>query len=150
MFKHAKKNNIQELLFLWVMWPMGILFPVDVLNTCTCSKKDLHFVLSLNNGLLIHIHCSSILISNFMKDDSNNNNFLNLYYFPNLYLFPLLICIPHVALQSSFYTPAAKSSPIPKFILLLILLAIHWTSISFMNTRRIYFFFIAAFRVLKR
>lgn len=66
------------------MWPMGILFPVDVLNTCTCSKKDLHFVLSLNNGLLIHIHCSSILISNFMKDDSNNNNFLNLYYFPNI------------------------------------------------------------------
>lgn len=50
-------------------------FLVDVLNTC--SKKDLHFVLSSNNGLLIHIHCTSILISNFMKDD-NNDNFLNL------------------------------------------------------------------------
>lgn len=55
-------------------------FLVDVLNTC--SKKDLHFVLSSNNGLLIHIHCTSILISNFMKDDNNDNNdnFLNLLF----------------------------------------------------------------------
>lgn len=55
-------------------------FLVDVLNTC--SKRDLHFVLSSNNGLLIHIHCTSILISNFMKDDNNDNNdnFLNLLF----------------------------------------------------------------------
>lgn len=119
-------------------------FPVDVLNTCS-SKKDLHFVLSSNNGLLIHvhIHCTSILISNFMKDDSNNDNFLNLYYFPNFFFlcwFVFLMLLSDQVLTHQLQN--RLTIPIPKFILLLILLAIHWTSISFMNTCRIYFFFL--------
>lgn len=119
-------------------------FLVDVLNTC--PKKD--FVLSSNNGLLIHIHCTSILISNFMKDD-NNDNFLNLYYFPNFIFLSWFVFL--TLLSDQVFTQQLQNHltiPIPKFILLHILLAIHWTLISLMNTCRIYFFlFIAAFRV---
>lgn len=103
-------------------------FLVDVLNTC--PKK--YFVLSSNNGLLIHIHCTSILISNFMKNDSNNDNFLNLYYFPNFIFLSWFVFL--MLLSDQVFTHQLQNHltiPIPKFIILLhILLAIHWTLIS--------------------